>query len=428
MTPSIADVLARIDRDELVRLTLDVCNIDSAGTNEAPVGRFVADWLAAEGFAVRKIGLLADRFNVLGTWAGTGGGYSLLFNSHMDTAIRSSDVWRVRDPQADVHHEAWVDGPELVGEGVVNDKGPMAAFLIAAKAVKASGLRLKGDLLLSAVVAETSHEPSDGPPGEIVETQDLGARFLVTHGGVADYALVAEGTGFSIVTVEAGMAWYKITWLSDQPDFYTPYLPDRTTMAQSPNMIVRAAAGIEALERWATTYQQTYSYQSATGNIVPKAQICAMRSGDSSALHSSPQICSLYLGAFTVPGQDPLSLRDDIGLALKEAGVPASEIELYLFKRGYEAHGADRLIDAVRRAHLATAGSAPPEPNSATCSMWRDINCFNEVGIPAITYGPRSERHAFRKSFTIDALYDAACVYARTIVDVCNQEKPTASP
>jgi acetylornithine deacetylase/succinyl-diaminopimelate desuccinylase-like protein len=421
---SIADAVALIDRDELVRLTLDICNIDSAGTNEAPVAEFVARWLGAEGFTVRKIGLLADRYNVLGTWHGTGGGYSLIFNSHMDTAIRSTDVWRVRDPGADSHHAAWVEGAELVGEGVVNDKGPMAAFLIAAKAVKSSGIRLKGDLLLSAVVAETSHEPSDGPPGEVVESQDLGARFLVTHGGVADYALIAEGTGFSIVTVEAGMAWYKITWLSDEPDFYTPYLPDRTVMAESPNMIVRAAAGISALERWAVGYQQKYTYRSSTGLIVPKAQVCAIRSGDSTALLSSPQICSVYLGAFTVPGQNPMALRDEIAAALVEAGVPAGEIDLYLFKRGYEAQGAERIVDAVQRAHIATVGAAPPPPNSATCSMWRDINCWNEVGIPAITYGPRSERHAYRKALTTDSLYTASCVYARTILDICNQDKP----
>ena len=44
-----------------------------------------------------------------------------------------------------------VENETLYGEGVVNDKGPMAAFLMAAKAVKAAGLPLRGDLLLSAV-------------------------------------------------------------------------------------------------------------------------------------------------------------------------------------------------------------------------------------------------------------------------------------
>jgi acetylornithine deacetylase/succinyl-diaminopimelate desuccinylase-like protein len=416
-----------IDKNELVKLTLAVCNIDSAGPTEAPVGHFVADWLHAEGFAVRKIGLLADRFNVLGRLPGTGGGYSLIFNSHMDTAVRATHNWTHRNRDADEFHKAWIDGEELVGEGVVNDKGPMAAFLIAAKAVKASGVRLKGDLLVSAVVAETSHEPSDGPPGELVETQDLGARFLVTHGGVADYALIAEGTGFSIVTVEAGKAWYKITWLSDQPGFYTPYLPDRTTMAESPNMIVRAAKGIEALEQWATAYQEKYTRQSPSGRIVPKAQVAAIRGGDSTYAKVAPQICSVYVGVYTVPGQDPLALRDEIGQALSGAGTPPSDIELYLFRRGYEAQNADRIVGAVHKAHVATFGSPPPPPNPATCSMWRDINIFNELGIPAITYGPRSERHAYRKSLTIDSLYRAACVYARTIVEICNQDKTRGS-
>ena len=426
LTPSIAEILSRIDKDELVRLVLDVCNIDSGGPIEAPVARYVGNWLQAEGLRVRNIGLLAERFNVLARLPGTGGGYSLLLNSHMDTAVRSTDIWSRPDPDADVHHKAWREGDELVGEGVVNDKGPLAAFLIAAKAIRRAGVNLKGDLLLSAVVAETSHEPSDGPPGAVVETLDLGARFLATHGGVADYALIAEGTGFSVVTVEAGMAWYKITWLSDQPSFYTPYLPDRTTMAESPNMIVRAAVAVAALEDWAATYQKKYTRKLGGGVVIPKAQIAAIRSGHSTALMAAPQICSLYLGAFTVPGHDPLALRVEIEQALAAAGVPASEVELYLFRRGYEAKNAERITDALHRAHQATFGTDPPPPNPATCSMWRDINMFNELGIPAVTYGPRSERHSFRKAITIEALYQAACVYARTMVDICSQEKPHA--
>ena len=423
----IDEILRRISKDELVQLALNICNIDSAGPNEAPVARFVGDWLQTEGFKVRKVGLLAERFNVLARLPGAGGGYSLILNSHMDTAVRVTDTWSRKDPEADIHHKAWIEGDELVGEGIVNDKGPMAAFLIAAKAIKGTGVRLKGDLLLSAVVAETSHEPSDDAPGVLVETMDLGARFLVTHGGVADYALIAEGTGFSIVTVEAGMAWYKITWVSDQPGFYTPYLPDRTTMIESPNMIVRATVAVEALEGWAMAYQKRYAHERSSGLVVPKAQIGAIRGGHSTALTSTPQICSIYLGAFIVPGQDPLSLRREIEETLIAAGVPASEVDLRLFRPGYEAKNADRITAAVRRAHEETFGSAPPQPNPATCSMWRDINIFNELGIPAITYGPRSDRHAFRKSFTIDALYRAACVYARTMVDICSQEKPRVS-
>jgi hypothetical protein len=90
-------------------------------------------------------------------------------------------------------HGAWVEGDLLVGEGIVNDKGPMAAFLTAAKAIKNSCHRLEGDLMLTAVIAETSREPVDDPPGSMRESKELSARFLVTGGGVADYVLVAAG-------------------------------------------------------------------------------------------------------------------------------------------------------------------------------------------------------------------------------------------
>lgn len=422
---SLADAaVAQIDRDELVQFALAICNIDSPGMEERPVAEYIYQWLCDEGFKARKVGLLADRFNVIGTLPGTGGGYSLLFNSHMDTAVRRSHVWIQRDPNAAVFHQAWIDGEHLVGEGIVNDKGPMAAFMIAAKAVKATGQPLKGDLLLTAVVGETSHEPMDDPPGALVDTQDLGARFLVTHGGVADYALIAEGTGFSIVSVEAGMVWFKLTWLSDEPAYYTPYLPERTTMRESPNMIVRAAVAVEALERWAADYQRRKSYESSGGPVIPKAQISAIRGGEPSRLVNSPQVCSLYLGVFIVPGQDPLELKDELEDALNEAGAPASEIELRFYRPGYEAKNVDRLREAVLRAHQETFATPPPPPNPATSSMWRDINSFNEVGVPALTYGPRASAHQHRRAFPIEALYQASCAYARVIVDLCNQEKP----
>jgi acetylornithine deacetylase/succinyl-diaminopimelate desuccinylase-like protein len=167
------DVVARIDRDELVRFALEICNIDSAVGHEGEVGEHLYDWMRREGFIARKIGLLGDRFNVLGTLPGTGGGYSLIFNSHMDTAVpRETDLVHA-DPTHPVYHSAWQEDELLVGEGICNDKGPMAAFLMAASAIGKSGHRLKGDLLVSAVVTETGGEPCDEPPGAFVESIEI---------------------------------------------------------------------------------------------------------------------------------------------------------------------------------------------------------------------------------------------------------------
>ena len=114
-----------IDRDELVRLTLDLCNIESPAGREAEVGMFVFGWMQREGFAPKKIAMFPDRFNILGILPGCGDGYSLIFNSHLDTGRSKADRWSIREPDAAINHGAWREGDTLYGEGVVNDKGPL---------------------------------------------------------------------------------------------------------------------------------------------------------------------------------------------------------------------------------------------------------------------------------------------------------------
>lgn len=419
MGVSADDVVARIDRDELVRFTLEICSIDSSVGHERAVAERLEEWLRREGFPVRRIGLLADRYNLLARLPGTGRGRpSLMFNGHMDTfSPLHADLVQL-DPMRDELHKAWVEGDLLVGDGVVNDKGPIAAFMIAAKAIKDSGCQLNGELLLSAVVAETAYEPADGPPGEVIDAKELGARFLATHGGVADYVIVAEGTGFGIVWIECGKFWFKVTLRSRQPCFYTPYMPERTTAAESPNMIVAATAAIEAIERWAESYERRSVLRSPGGEVRPKVQIGAVRSGEPTRPFLSPQLCHLYLDVRAVPGANPLDLRDEIGAALAATGIDHG-IELYLFRPGYEAKGVEPLVAALTEAHRAVVGGDPPPVSGPTASMWRDSNVFAELGIPVVNYGPRSASHAFKRALTIESLYQAACVYARTALTIC---------
>jgi hypothetical protein len=88
---SLADeIVARIDRDALVQFALEICNIDSAVPFEAEVAEHLYQWLKREGFIARRVGLLSDRFNVMGTLPGTGGGYSLIQQSPGHCRIPSS--------------------------------------------------------------------------------------------------------------------------------------------------------------------------------------------------------------------------------------------------------------------------------------------------------------------------------------------------
>src|SRR5262249_10770968 len=270
---SVADeVVALINRDEVARFALEICNIDSPYGYEREVADHIFNWMEREGFTARKVGLLSDRYNVLGTLHGTGGGYSMIFHSHMDTAVPRTPGMIPADPANKNYHRAREHDGLLFGEGICNDKGPMAAFLIAAKAIKDSGHKLKGDLLVSGAIHETGGEPAGELPGEYLHAKEIGARYLATHGGIADFALIAEGTGFGLAWIEPGECYLKITLRSDHPPFYTAYLPERTTLAKSPNMIVASAAVIGTIEEWAAEYQKKNVFRSAGGTVVPKAQ------------------------------------------------------------------------------------------------------------------------------------------------------------
>ena len=421
------DVVAQIDPQEVVGLALALGNTDSPTGSEGAAGQAVFDWLARNGFKPKRYGLVEDRFNVAARLPGTGGGYSLVFNAHLDTTLRPDAVWSAKDPSDPLYHSAWVEGDQIYGDGVVNDKGPMAAFLVAAKAIRDAGFPLRGDLVVSAVAGEISREPIDEWQGPAYLSKDLGVRFMATHGVVGDFALVAEGTGFGIVGIEPGKAHFKVTVVTDTPRYYTPYLPRPTGLADSPNAIVRASAVIAAFERWAYEYQQRHTYQSEYGTIVPKASVNAIRSGYPYNLTSAPQVSAFYVDTRILPGVNPLDVREELRALLREVGVDG-EVELFLYRPGYEVRGAEPLVEAVRRQHALVFPSPPQIVAEPVTSMWRDTNAFNELGIPAISYAPRSASHAARKSFAVADLVDAARVYARIAMDVCNLDRPAWTP
>jgi hypothetical protein len=55
--------------------------------------------------------------------------------------------------------------------------------------------------------------------------------------------------------------------------------------------------------------------------------------------------------------------------------------------------------------------------------MWRDLNAFNEVGIPSICYGPKRQRETMTNSqnraMKIDDLVQCTKVYALTFAELC---------
>ena len=260
-------VFAKIDdlEGDLIKIALDLGNMDASlpvvegetpkrtgigdvRHHERRAGDYVYAWHESNGFEPKRQGQ-PQRPNIMDIYRGTGGGRSLVFNSHLDVSYREMLQWRFRHPDPPHLVGAWRDGDRLVGQGIVNCKGPMSCCMVAIKALKDLGIRLPGDLLMSSVVGETGASPVDEFPSPQWDSHELGARYAASHGAIADYALVAEVTAFTIVPVMTGFAHFKIT-IFGGPSTYTGMLQrPEPSMERSLSAIVRSASFIERFER-----------------------------------------------------------------------------------------------------------------------------------------------------------------------------------
>jgi acetylornithine deacetylase/succinyl-diaminopimelate desuccinylase-like protein len=420
---NIDSVPAGIDRQELAELALRLANISSPTGSEEAMGETVFGWLTENGFNPRKITVAPGRFNVAALLKGTGGGASLIFNAHMDTKYGGADdIWSAGDLLPE-YMGAWREGDLLFGHGVMNDKGPLAATFLAARAIRDSGARLKGDLHLTAVVGEIGSAPVDEFQGPRYVGKGIGARRLVDHGVFADYALVAECTDFCTTWAQCGCTYFQITVRGTA--FYTPTIPRPTTFADNPNAIVRMAKVVNALESWANEYIERESMEFEGGVIRPNACMGAIRAGVPTKLANTAGRCSLYLDVRIPPGKDPLFVQPEIERVIAETGVEA-EVRPYMTRRGYIAKGCEPLVEAIRRAHDQVVGEPMKTVPPPITSMWRDMNIFNEVQIPAATYGPSFgmdlSEGKLRMAIHADDLWKAAKAYARVAMDICNRE------
>jgi acetylornithine deacetylase len=182
MTPQ--DLLARIDDraclDFLAAMARHKSYSQTEGERE--LAAFMATSMQGLGLDAKLTPVEGERVNAIGTWRGTGGGSSLLFNGHVDTNP-VSEGWTV-DPWG-----GKVDDRFIYGIGVSNMKAGDAAYFCAVKTLIDAGVRLKGDVILTYVVGELQG--------------GVGTLALIDQGIRADYFVNAEPTDLAALTVHA---------------------------------------------------------------------------------------------------------------------------------------------------------------------------------------------------------------------------------
>lgn len=420
---TIEKVLSHIDREELTRLAMDIVSIPSPTGSEGEVGRFIEDWLKKQGIEAFRQEIEQERYNVVGVIPGKGNGPTLLFNGHMDTALAGTQEDLLITGRSEPEWQALAirEGDVIRGSGIVNDKGPLACTLIMAKALKESGVQIMGDILVTGVAGEIGRSQVDHYRGPAYRGKGLGARFLVTHGVVGDYAIVVEPSQFRITWAQCGAVFIKITTYGEP--MYAPFVDHPVSAKESKNAVIRMASIIPALEEWARRYEKEHRYEFKGGTMVPKVNIGSIFGGAPFKPNFSPAICNLYVEAFMTPGQRAIGVLREVKEVLAGTGIEAKS-SLFLSVNGYEAKGAEPLVEAMEEAQEYVRGRKPEPIRSAYTSTYADLTVFAEVGIPVIKCGPSPEnpdaKPATGEMQKIDDLHAAAKMYAVAALEIVN--------
>jgi acetylornithine deacetylase len=273
-----------------------------------------------------------------------------MLNAHMDTV----GVAGMKDPFDPV-----VKDGRLYGRGAMDTKGALAAFMTAA--AEAASLRLRGDVILTAVVDE--------------EYASAGTE-AVARELKADAAIVGEPSGLQIVTEHKGFAWFQV---DTEGVAAHGSLPDVGVDA-----ILMMGKLLTALEGLSVRLRKKPPHRTlGTGSLHASLIIGGQE------LSSYPASCRVELERRTIPGETADSSEAEIRavieeLARSDPGFKAT-FRRTLARASMEARRDSPVALALARQVQKVTGKAP---EFAGMSGWLDSALLDGAGIPTVVLGP----------------------------------------
>jgi acetylornithine deacetylase/succinyl-diaminopimelate desuccinylase-like protein len=292
-----------------------------------------------------------------------------------------------------------------------------------AKALKETGIKLGGDVILTAVVGEIGLAPVDEYQGFRYFGKGIGTEYAIRYGPPIDFALVSETTDFGLTWAECGILYIRV--IAKGRRIYSPRLREYEDIKQHPNSILKMCYLINFMEQWAHEYEARTILEFPGGIIKPKVNIGAIRGGYPPFPSMTADSCSVFVSIRLLPGEGPAKVVRELKKVVDESGIEA-EISTYLFRRGYIAKHVDPLLDAIKSSYYELSNDELPPVSSEVTSMWRDLNVYNENGIPAVTFGPPRyidetvTRDLGIKYLTKDDLVKTAKLYALIALKICS--------
>ena len=401
-----------IDRERLVETASRMVGTWSYTGHEQAMAELMASLYEECGLACQWQQVEDGRANALGTWAGAGGGASLMFNGHTDTSYSGREPWLKDVPG--FQPEAFVRDGRLYGLGISNMKGALACYVEAVRALQDAGVRLRGDVLVAAVCGEIEKTQYGDAVGAEYRGYAAGTRYLVTHGGVADMCLLGEPTEGKVVLGHFGALWLRIRVHGGF--IHTAFSEGR----RSENSILRMHEVLTAIREWIPTWEDDPA--NAYGGAKAIVNVGAIDGGFGWRVSRTPHHTDVCLDVrvpptkpMSVARREVLDLVRDLAARFPDYGV---EGEVYVTAPGAEIEDGHPLVAAIDEAHADVFG----EPPGRDVTRWfSDASALTRYGVPTVNYGTSTGLMDVElgENLEIEGLVRTAQVYAQVATKVC---------
>lgn len=446
-----SSVVARVEAwlddhaTELVRTLADLVRIPSIIGSEGEAQRFMRDRYLATGLDVDVFeadreslsrhsafvdsGIaFHDRPNVVGVWTGRGGGRSLILNGHTDVVSPEPTVaWSYPPFDAVVVSPSQGDAAGLglgrmYGRGALDMKAGVVANLFALRALKETGVRLDGDLILQSVI----EEEAGGGGGTLAcfERGYLADGFITTEPHWHDIAIAHPGILYFRIVVEGKSA--HAGWAHRG-------INAAVEMAPLINML-----GEWDRERAARLHYELFERLDPAAKRSCHLNVGVVRAGDWPS--TVPGKAEIEVRMSFLPGESEAAIKREIaervhGIACQSAWLrdhpprieffgwhtePWIQDESHPFIQAFACCVADMRLRS-NDTSLASRAAAAPVLAGSTAGL--DARFAGLYGVPAVVWGPRGLRaHATDEYVELDSVVEVARTLAVFALRWCGYE------
>ncbi|MBC7333104.1 MAG: M20/M25/M40 family metallo-hydrolase [Actinobacteria bacterium] len=351
------------------------------------------------------------RPNLYGKLAGNGVGKKLMLIGHTD--VVSSKGWHEywRGTNKENPYSGAIIDDEIWGRGSADMKASLVAFLFAIKAIKDSGIRLRGDVINILVGDEESGEPNSGYSKGI---KDVVEKIKNNEIERADFAIYGEPTSLNIYTTQMGFIITDVKIRGRSAYFGTPWL------------------GLDALKAGHTLLGKFFNYSNRIWGkrkhrLLGRA-FNLVTSVDSGGPIAVPEEFTMKMIRKILPEENLDEVAREIEEVVKSTKLQKGiRVEVkYTAPRDHGCGGKpaeinpdheyvklfERVIKKVKRRTSVIKG-AP---------FWSEISfLINELGIPSVYFGPGdiTNCHTFYERVKVSEIIDSMRILVEMIVEFC---------